>query len=312
MVKQLRDGADVEEEVAMPQKKHFRTRAHSNVLNANDFWFPTTPEDVPLKEYFQGRHSLDHAQEIEFVDIGCGYGSLLLELADIFPDTLMLGIEIRPKLVAYVQRRVLALRREAHNTVNAAEGGGTVATLPVSPSRTASSSHTPDYENVWAVHNNAQRFMPNFFRKGQLAKLFFCFADPHFKRKNHRKRIVSTALLAEYAYVMRPGGLAYVITDVADLMSWMVEHFSASALFERLSRDALRADPAVPALIRTDEGRKVQRNNGNMYIAVFRKRTDPLAPRQPQQPSVNTHAAEAAADAGYTPQAGGERRGMTW
>jgi predicted transcriptional regulator len=75
---------------------------------------------------------------------------------------------------------------------------------------------------------------------------------------------------------------------------------------------ALKADPTVPALIRTDEGLKVQGNNGNMYIAVFRKRLDPLAPREPPPPNDNAAAALAASDAGYTPKEGGERRGMTW
>ena len=132
-------------------------------------------------------------------------------------------------------------------------------------------------------------------------------------RKNHRKRVVSTALLAEYAYVLRPAGRVYVITDVAELMSWMVEHLSDSPLFERLPRQDLLDDPAVPTLIRTDEGLKVQRNNGNMYIAVFRKRLDPFAPREtPQIPNDNAEAAAAAADAGYAPKPGGERRGMTW
>ena len=155
--------------------------------------------------------------------------------------------------------------------------------------------------------------MPNFFRKGQLSKLFFCFADPHFKKKNHRKRIVSTALLAEYAYVLRPEGRAYVITDVADLMTWIVGHLSASPLFERLPNKDLQADPAVPALIRTDEGLKVTRNNGNMYIAVFRKRSDPLAPVSADPiPNELPIAAAAASAAGYTPKPGGERRGMTW
>ena len=46
---------------------------------------------------------------------------------------------------------------------------------------------------MWAIHNNAQRFMPNFFRKGQLTKLFFSFAAPHFKKRNHRKRLGSEA-----------------------------------------------------------------------------------------------------------------------
>ena len=34
-------------------------------------------------------------------------------------------------------------------------------------------------------------------------------------------------------------------------------HLTESPLFERLSNDALRADPTIPALIRTDEGLKV-------------------------------------------------------
>lgn len=334
-----------------PQKRDFRTRAHSNVLNANDFWYPAKPSDVPVAQYYPGKAAdgtpLASSRAIEFVDIGCGYGSLLLELAPHFPEALMLGIEIRPKIVEYVQRRVLALRHDAKKAresgaaaaaaapAAAAEGAaeGAAASSSTSAAPAASSgrgsgsgselipgkgsaiaaSAACAYENVWAVHNNAQRFMPNFFAKGQLSKLFFCFADPHFKKKNHRKRIVSTALLAEYAYVMQPLGLSYVITDVADLMSWIVGHFSACPLFERLPNEELTNDPAVKALILTDEGLKVTRNNGNMYIAVFRKRLDPLAP-PPANPIPNSLdiAAAAAADAGYTPKEGGERRGMTW
>lgn len=49
-----------------------------------------------------------------------------------------------------------------------------------------------------------------------------------------------------------------------------------------------------------------------MYIAVFLKRSDPLAPRPPPLPNDNAYAAAAAADAGYTPKEGGEIRGMEW
>ena len=86
------------------------------------------------------------------------------------------------------------------------------------------------------------RFLPNFFERGQLAKIFICFPDPHFKRKNHRKRIVTPALCAEYSYALRDGGLLYAITDVAELMEWMVSHLTASPLFERLPNAALRAE----------------------------------------------------------------------
>lgn len=46
--------------------------------------------------------------------------------------------------------------------------------------------------------------------------------DPHFKAANHRRRIINTNLLTEYAYVLTPGGMLYTITDVPELGEWMV------------------------------------------------------------------------------------------
>lgn len=37
-------------------------------------------------------------KNIEFADVGCGYGGLLMRLSPMFPDTLMLGMEIRVKV----------------------------------------------------------------------------------------------------------------------------------------------------------------------------------------------------------------------
>ena len=37
------------------------------------------------------------------------------------------------------------------------------------------------YENVACLRTNAMKFLPHYFRKGQLEKLFFLFPDPHFK-----------------------------------------------------------------------------------------------------------------------------------
>ena len=46
-------------------------------------------------------------------------------------------------------------------------------------------------QNAAVLRTNAMKYLPNFFVKGQLEKIFFCFPDPHFKTKNHRRRIVS-------------------------------------------------------------------------------------------------------------------------
>ena len=38
-------------------------------------------------------------REVEFADIGCGYGGLLVQLGPMFPQSLILGMEIRVKVV---------------------------------------------------------------------------------------------------------------------------------------------------------------------------------------------------------------------
>ena len=55
------------------------------------------------------------------------------------------------------------------------------------------------------------KYLPNYFASptfsganaGSLSKLFFCFPDPHFKARNHRRRIVSETLLTEYAFYLK-------------------------------------------------------------------------------------------------------------
>lgn len=189
-------------------------------------------------------------KDVEVADIGCGFGGLLVALAPSMPDTLLLGMEIRSQVTEFVQDRIRALR--AHD----AEG--------------------KLYQNIACLRANTMKFLPNFFRKGQLSKVFICFPDPHFKHRKHKARIVSTTLNAEYAYVLRPGGIVYTITDVEDLHDWMVEHLDAHPLFERVSEEEQEADPCVTIMrTETEEGKKVERNKGQKFVALFRRLENP-------------------------------------
>lgn len=160
------------------------------------------------------------------------------------------GMEIRTQVTEYVQERVKALRIQ--NT-----GSGL-------------------YQNVACLRANSMKFLPNFFKKHQLSKIFLCFPDPHFKARKHKARIVSTTLNSEYAYVVRPGGIVYTITDVEDLHNWMVQHFEAHLSFERVSEEEQEADKCVEIMMmETEEGKKVERNKGKKFVALFRRLEDP-------------------------------------
>ena len=78
--------------------------------------------------------------------------------------------------------------------------------------------------------------------------------------------------MAEYAYVMAVDALLYTITDVLEVHEWMVKHFTEHPLFEKVDEKDLLEDDCYKAIfISTEEGKKVTRNNGDMFPAVFRR-----------------------------------------
>lgn len=110
--------------------------------------------------------------------------------------------------------------------------------LPSSPSATPSqvptststspptNNNTSSFQNISVLRTNSMKFLPNLLPRASLAHIFFCFPDPHFKSRKHKARIVSETLCAEYAFVLRPGGHVWCITDVEALSEWMRERFA--------------------------------------------------------------------------------------
>ncbi|KAL1140464.1 hypothetical protein AAG570_000396 [Ranatra chinensis] len=240
-------------EQKLPQKKFYRQRAHSNPIADHCFDYPRHPNEMKWEElypHFINPSKLENKscmKLVEFADIGCGYGGLLVTLSQIFPNNLILGIEIRVKVSDYVMDRISALRNQ----------------------------YPGQYQNIACIRSNAMKYLPNFFFKGQLKKMFFLYPDPHFKKAKYKWRIINSRLLAEYAYVLSNGGLVYTVTDVEDLHEWMVKHFTEHPLFSRVIESELKNDPVIEKLLDcSEEGMKVSRNNGQKFLAVFRREAD--------------------------------------
>ncbi|KAI2468346.1 putative methyltransferase [Annulohypoxylon bovei var. microspora] len=256
----------------MPKKKFYRQRAHANPFSDHKLTYPIRPDDMDWSTFFptfvadtqpdirQTSEDIEAipnpppkklTKDVEVVDIGCGFGGLLVALSPVMPDTLVVGMEIRSQVTEFVQDRIKALR--------------------------AKDPEQKNFQNIGCIRANTMKFLPNFFKKGQLSKIFICFPDPHFKQRKHKARIVSTTLNSEYAYVLKPGGIVYTITDVEDLHKWMVQHLDAHPSFERVPEEEQDADACVKVMrIETEEGKKVERNNGQKFVALFRRLEDPL------------------------------------
>ncbi|XP_017095106.2 tRNA (guanine-N(7)-)-methyltransferase [Drosophila bipectinata] len=227
----------------LPQKRFYRQRAHSNPIADHSFDYPARPEDVNWRALYP---SIQPDQKVTFADIGCGYGGFLVTLGEMFPDKFSIGMEIRVKVSDYVMDRITALRHKS------GEAGA--------------------YKNIACIRTNAMKYLPNYFAKGQLEKMFFLYPDPHFKRAKHKWRIINQALLSEYAYVLKKGGLVYTMTDVEDLHQWIVQHMEEHPLYERLKDEDEKSDPITPKLYQSsEEGAKVVRNKGDHFLAIFRR-----------------------------------------
>lgn len=251
--------------VELPKKKFYRQRAHANPFSDHCLSYPVGPMQMDWVSHYpafamkkeraegEGGGSRGLTQDVEIADIGCGFGGLLVALAPRFPKTLMLGLEIRTSVTEFVQERISALR---HQNIE-----------------------TGLYQNASCIRANTMKFLPNFFKRAQLSKIFLCFPDPHFKARKHKARIVSLTLNSEYAYVLRPGGIIYTITDVEDLHKWIVEHLEAHKSFERVGEEEVEADECVGVMrCETEEGKKVERNGGSKFVALFRRVKDPSWP----------------------------------
>ena len=266
----------------MPNKNNYRQHAHCNPLSKVSMDYPYSPECIdwslnyPLefdpkniknnsKTYLNTKSCPAQYKNEKFtpiatsnipkdfydnpyvsiVDIGCGYGALLENMSSSLEEKkLALGMEIREKVTNYVGERIIGLRVNSDNK---------------------------KFNNISVVRANSMKLLLNYFYKGQLEKLFFCFADPHFKKTNHKKRIINQYLLNEYSYLLKKGGKLYIITDVEELFIWERSMLNQNSCFKELSKEEIEKDIFTGFMKNTNEARKVIKNNGKMFYSIYER-----------------------------------------
>jgi tRNA (guanine-N7-)-methyltransferase len=212
-----------------------RVREHVNPLSRK-YQTPIAPPDW-------GQVYANVSQPLH-LDIGCGRGRFLLQMAQLQPQWNFLGLEIREPLVdqSIAYRNELNLRNLHYLFCNA---------------------------------NNSLRPLLESLRSGTLQRVSIQFPDPWFKRKHQKRRVVQPEVVEELAQYLNQDGLVFVQSDVLEVAIEMVDRFFTHPAFDRQNPDWLAENPMqVP----TERESSTLERGEPVYRAVFRKRSP-----QPEQ-----------------------------
>lgn len=207
-------------------KKHYRCHAHTNPFKDTNIDIPQSPGEVDWSRHFAS------GGVPEYIDIGCGYGRFLMKTAELRPEINVLGLEIRDKVVEFVEQ------------------------------------HTKEMANCSVIKTNALLFLPNYFQKGSLSKIFILFPDPHFKKPKQKARIVCRQMMGVFRYLLSADGQVYISTDVKDLFDDMCRVLDESGFFSE--QQAGHDDPLFDMCYRdTDEAHRAGVKTGHTFGKIY-------------------------------------------
>lgn len=134
------------------------------------------------------------------VDLGCGDGSFLLEMAREFPERDFLGVE---RLLGRVKKVCKKLTRRR-------------------------------LENMQVLRLDSRYVVEWLLPRASVTRLHLLCPDPWPKLRHHRRRLVRAEFIEAVQRVLVPGGEFLFMTDHEEYFQWVAEKVAAFGKFEVL------------------------------------------------------------------------------
>lgn len=196
----------------------------------------------PLSQKYQTPvHPLDwekvyvNSTQLLHLDIGCGKGRFLVEMATKEPHWNFLGLEIREPLVQEANH----LRDELG---------------------------LPNLHYLFCNVNNSLAPLLSNLPPNTLQRVTIQFPDPWFKNRHAKRRVVQPELVAELATHLAAGGIVFLQSDVEAVAEEMCDRFTEHPAFHRQGTHWLAANP-LP--IHTEREKSTLSRRQPVYRAVF-------------------------------------------
>jgi len=161
-----------------------RIRHHANSAlyfplkqhKAGKLVYPPLIHEINWKDVFAG------GKAPKYLDVGCGLGKFLAEMALENPNLNILGFEVRQGAVDWTNKVITGEK----------------------------------IQNASAIWYSAVNGFP-FVNDSSIEKIFYFFPDPWVKKRHHKRRAFSIELLDEFYRMLKPKGTLYLMTDVPEV-----------------------------------------------------------------------------------------------
>lgn len=171
------------------------------------------------------------------LDLGCGKGQFLLQMAQQTPNWNFLGIEIRQPLVTQASHRQAAL----------------------------------GLQNLYFLFGNANCSLLKLLQPRALQGVTIQFPDPWFKHRHQKRRLVQPQLVAELATCLASGGYLLLQSDVEAVAIEMRDCFGQHPAFvNQGSPDRWLSENPLPAI--SDRERVTLEKAQPVYRSLFQRR----------------------------------------
>lgn len=169
-----------------------RVRQHVNPLSSK------YQQSLPLPDWSQIYSNLSLPIHL---DLGCGRGRFLLEMASLHPEINFLGVEIREPLVIEANQL-----RDQHNLTN--------------------------LHYLFANVNNSLEDILSSLPSQRLELVMIQFPDPWFKKKHHKRRVIQPETVDSLSRFLNSGSQIFLQSDIKEVAEEMCDRFLAHPCFQ--------------------------------------------------------------------------------
>ncbi len=200
-------------------------------LEASPFYIDN-PEEYKgkWKELFHNNHPI-------FLELGCGKGGFISQLAVYNPDINYIAIDLVDAMLGLAKRKVEEEYKMANREV----------------------------DNIYLTRYDIERINNVFEKKDNIERIYINFCNPWPRGKHHKKRLTHPRQLEKYKEFLAEGAKIFFKTDDDGLFSDSVRYFEESGFTIEKQTYDLEAEPNFWENIETehekmfkDEGIKIK------------------------------------------------------